>query len=296
MAVQSILGSVTTGRTVQGQRIVIAGPEKIGKTTLACGAPGALLVPLEQGYAAVSVPKTPMLDTWEGVLQLCEELRAQALRRIIGPGFSVVWDSGTAIERLIHDYILRKDGNWKPGNPAGLTMNSALGGYGKAYAVANEEFARWTRYADELTRFGINTIVTCHVFAAMLIDPSHGEYNSWDLLLHSPKNQKEYGKREFITQWADMIGFLHEPIFVMKAEDGKGPNRAVSSNQGRMLAVERTPSWVAGNRYGLTGLIAIPKPPENTELTGGVLGGAWNYLAQAIYQARGIDVFNRAKG
>lgn len=277
----SILGAVTHGRTQSGQRIVIAGPEKVGKTTLACGAPGALLVPLEIGYASQTVTKTPELHTWEAVGQLCEELRQAAIAKRIGPGFSVIWDSATALERLIHEAVLRKDNQYKPGNPAGLTLNSALGGYGKAYSVANEMFATWTRYCDELTRFGVNTIVTCHVFAAMVQDPQHGEFQQWDLQLHSPKNQKEYGKREFITQWADMIGFLHEPIFVMKAESGKGANRAVSANQGRQLAVDRQPAWVAGNRYGMTGLVPIP-PVQS-----------WNYLADAIYKSCGIDIYNR---
>ena len=45
---------------------------------------------------------------------------------------------------------------------------------------------------------------------------------------------------------------------------------------------ERTPSWVAGNRYGLTGTIAIPP------------NGGWNAIAHAIYQAKGIDLYNRA--
>ena len=278
----SILGAVSQGRTQFGQRIVIAGPEKVGKTTLACGAPGALLVPLEMGFASMSVAKTPMLESWEAVGQLCEELRQAALAKRIGPGTSIVWDSATALERLIHEATLRKDPAYKPGNPAGLTLNIALGGYGKAYSVANGMFEMWTRYADELTRYGINTVVTCHVFAAMVQDPQHGEFQQWDLLLHSPKNQKEYGKREFMTQWADMIGYLHEPIFVMKNEQGKGPNRAVSSNQGRQLAVDRQPSWVAGNRYGMTGLVPIPAAQ------------GWNYLADAIYKSCGIDLYNRS--
>lgn len=278
----SILGGVTTGRTQVGQRIVIAGPEKVGKTTLACSAPNPLLVPLEMGFASMNVPKTATLDTWEQIEQLCEELRASAANNQIARNSTVIWDSGTALERAIHDKCLRMDKDWKPGNPAGLTMNSALGGYGKAYAIANEMFARWSRYMDELAfRYGINVVVTCHVFAATVKDPQHGEYNTWDLLLHSPKNEKEYGKREFITQWADLIGFFHEPIFLMKDGDSKGPARAVSSGQGRVLAVDRTPYWVAGNRYGMTGVVPIPQP----------LG--WNYLAEAIYNCSGIDVYNR---
>jgi len=286
----SFLSGVVSGTSANGQRIVIAGAEKVGKTTLACDAPNSLLIPLEEGYATIRTPRLPnMLSTWEDVEALCLELIGAAKSGKIKPGSSLVWDSATALERLIHDKILRLDPQWKVGNPAGLTMESALGGYGKAYNVANDYFARWTRYQDELARYGgINCIVTCHVFAALVQDPAHGEYHTWDLQLHSPKNQKTYGKREFITQWADMVGFFHEPMFVMKAEKGQILNKGISANQGRVLAVDRTPSWVAGNRYGMNGVIPVPNPNENPP------GGCWNYVAQAIYNSCGIDVFNRS--
>jgi len=98
--------------------------------------------------------------------------------------------------------------------------------------------------------------MTTHVFAANILDPSAGEYTSWDILLHSPKNQKTYGKRELLTQWADVVGFLHEPIFVT---EGKTMNKGVSQGQGRVLELNRTPGWVAKNRFGVVKSIPLPK-------------------------------------
>ncbi|HEX8349643.1 MAG TPA: hypothetical protein VF598_06765, partial [Hymenobacter sp.] len=115
-------------------------------------------------------------------------------------------------------------------------------------------------------------------FAAKVVDPAFGEYDTWDILLHSPKNQKTYGKREMLTQWADLVGFLHEPMYVT---EGKTMNKGISANQGRVLAMTRTPGWVAGNRFGVVNSIALPKD------------NGWNYLAQEIFQASAIDVFNR---
>jgi AAA domain-containing protein len=280
----TILSGVTTGVQQVGQRIIIAGQEKAGKTTLICQAPKALLIPLEQGFGGYSGPRTPALTTWTEVEQLCEELIAEAKAGRIKRGSTIAWDSATALERFIHAHTVRQDKGWSPKNPNAITMEAALGGYGKAYSYANDLFGRWTRYMDELALYGgINIVVSCHTFAAKVIDPASGEYQTWDLLLHSPKDQKTYGKREFATQWADMIGFLHEPMYVVKAQEGERLNRGVSANQGRMLAVDRTPSWVAGNRYGMTGL--IPIPPQQ----------GWNAIAHGIWNAtRGqIDVFNR---
>ena len=159
------------------------------------------------------------------------------------------------------------------------TMNSALGGYGKAYDFATEQFDGFLKTCDQLAvYYGINIVLTCHVFAAKLVDPNSGEYDSWDLLLHSPKNQKKYGKRETITQWADVVGYLYEPIYITK---GENVSKGVSQNKGRVMGLSRTPSYVAGNRFGIEGEISIPK------------ANGWNYLAQAIYNSSGVDIYKR---
>lgn len=278
----SILSTIHSGTTQAGQRIVIAGVEKIGKTTLACGAPRALLVPMEAGFGAMTVPKTAKLESLEAVYQLCEEITHFAHNRQF-PYQTIVWDSATALEQLIHDFVLRTDPNYAKKNAKALTMESALGGYGKAYGFANEQFGRFTAYLDRLAfNYGINSIVTCHVFASRIVDPASGEYDTWDMLLHSPKNNKNYGKREMITQWADMVGFLYEPLHVI-VNDKQQIARAVTQNRGRVIGVDRTPQYVAGNRYRISGELSIPAPPIN----------GWNYLADAIYNASGIDLYNR---
>jgi len=285
----SFLAQVTTGVQHVGQRIVIAGVEKVGKTTLCCAAPNALLVPLEQGAATVPVAKTPMLETWEQIEAFCQEYRAAVVSGRIPRGSSLVWDSATALERAIESYTIRTDPDY--GKKRGVTMISAHGGYGKAYEVARATFERWLRYQDELAfNGGINVILTSHVFASKVVDPAHGEYDTWDLLLHSPKNNKTYGMREYLTQWADLIGFYHEPMFVMDAAEGKQLSRGMTKNEGRVLAVDRTPAWIAGNRYGLSGLLRIPGPqPGKLAIDG------WNTLAHAIHQSTGtIDLWNRS--
>lgn len=279
----SILDNVSHSSVATGLRIVVSGVEGVGKTTFACNAPDVLLVPLEAGFAGVSVSKVPMLEEFEHVMMLLEEIYE---KRKLGQFQykSIVFDSATALERMIHQAVLRSDPTYAVGNKKAMTMESALGGYGKAYTYANELFEKFIKQCDILAVWGgINIILTCHVFAARVVDPTAGEYDTWDLLLHSPKNQKTYGKREMLTQWADVVGFLHEPIFVTEADGKKGQsmNRGVSANQGRVLAVTRTPGYVAKNRFGLTNTISVPKV------------NSWNALAQEIYQSSGVDCYNR---
>jgi hypothetical protein len=191
---------------------------------------------------------------------------------------TIAFDSATALERLIHQKVLETDPTYGKGNKKALTMESALGGYGKAYQFANEQFENFLKKCDWLASSGINIILTCHVFAAVTMDPTAGEYSTFDLLLYSPKNGKTYGKREMLTQWADVVGFLHEPVFVT---EGDKMNKGVSAGQGRILAVNRAPGYVAKNRFELTSNIPLPKDQ------------GWNHLAAAIYQAKGLDFYNR---
>ena len=278
MSLLQTISSSVSGASTEGIRIVLAGVEKVGKTTLACSAPRALLIPLESGYGGIVVQKTNTPASYEEVIQLLDEIIVYAKAGTF-PYKTLIFDSATALERLIHDYTLRTDPTYAVGNKKALTMESALGGFGRAYTFANEKFAEFLAKCDLLAKFGkINIVLTCHVFAAQVVDPVNGEYDSWDLLLHSPKNQKTYGKREMITQWADMVGFLHEPMFVI---EGENVNRGMSSNKGRVMGTSRMPSYVAGNRYGVMGEIPIPKEK------------GWNNIADVIYKSCKVDIFNR---
>lgn len=278
----NILQNVSTGVTRTGLRVILAGQEKMGKTTISSGAPGALLVPLEVGFAGVSVAKTPMLQSLDEIRQLLSETIALAQQGKF-PYKSIVFDSATAMERHIHNYVLQLDPAYKVGGSKTVTMESAHGGYGKAYNMANLIMEDLLKQFDLLAVYGgINIILTCHVFSSKVIDPTSGEFDSWDLLLHSPKNSKTYGKRELITQWADIIGFLYEPMYVVAAEKGN-MSKAVSQNKGRVVGMSRTPAYTAGNRFGIVGELSVGAPPNN----------GWNYIADALHKATGIDVFTR---
>ncbi len=278
----SLLDTITMGIKKEGLRGVIAGVEKIGKTTLACDAPNCLLIPLEIGYASITIPKTKFIKTFADFEQLLSEI-IDGCQEGKFPYKSLVIDSVTALERMVHDHVVKMDpnyGNSGSGNSgrSALTIETAMGGYGKGHAYANEIFEIVLKKLDYLaSNFEINILFTAHVFASKMIDPLNGEYDSWDILLHSPKNQKTYGKREMLTQWADLIGYLHEPIYI---NPGEKLNQAVSANKGRVLGLSRTPAYVAGNRFGYAGEVQISKQD------------GWNDIAKAISSTSEIKVFN----
>jgi hypothetical protein len=277
----SILNAVTNVKPKAGIRMVVSGVEKMGKTTFLASAPRPVLVPLEQGYQGVNMHMTPLLETYEQVMSFLDEVIA-ARGQGTFPYQTICFDSVTALERMIHQSVLETDPTFGKGNKKALTMESALGGYGKAYTYANELFANFLTKCDVLSSWGgINIAMTCHVFSAAVEDPTVGNYSTWDLLLHSPKNQKTYGKREHLTQWADVIGFIYEPLIISAGSEKNAMQRGISKGVGRVLAMTRTPSYVAGNRFQVTE--ELPLPIQN----------GWNVMANAIYQASGFDCYNR---
>ena len=101
----SILAAISHSSQRTGIRAVLAGVEKVGKTTLGCSAPRPLLIPLEIGFASMQVNKTPLLETFAQVMSLLDEItvEAQAGRFVYQ---SLIVDSATALERLIHQAVL----------------------------------------------------------------------------------------------------------------------------------------------------------------------------------------------
>lgn len=277
----SFLSRVTSGVSQGGVRIVTAGPEKIGKTTLCASMPGSLLIPLEVGYESITTPRAPMIQNYADFMALLNECWNQFRQYGQTQYKTLVIDSATALERLIHNQVVMGDPAYKTKGATKITMETCYGGYGRGHTMATEYFNELLRFFDVLAiNAGMNIVLTCHVFSSKVVDPTSGEYDSWDLLLHSPKNNKTYGKREALMQWADLVGFMYEPIYV--SESG-GVAKGISQNRGRVMGLSRTPSYAAGNRFGLEGEVQIPGPPAN----------GWNEIAKLIYNKTGRDLFTR---
>lgn len=280
----NLLESAVQGQAMTGLRAIIGGVEGVGKTTLACSAPDSLLIPVESGYGVITTARLPQMTHWLHIEQAIKEITEAAETGKL-PYKTIVYDTGTALEKLLHGFVIEKDTNWSQGNPKGVTMESALGGYGKAYVLAGTLFDEFLRKLDNLAvYYGVNIIITCHIFAARVVNPEVGEYDCWDLQLHAPKNQKTFGKRESLTQWADLIGIMHGDFTIRKNEKGEtlrmGIDKGTTDDQ-RIMEVNRTPAYVAKNRFNMTGDVMIPRV------------GGWNYLAKAIYDASGRDFWNR---
>jgi hypothetical protein len=102
------------------------GPSKIGKSTWASGAEGALFLATEPGLNSLEVFQTP-IATWEDLLAACAEI-AEGKH----PFKTIIVDTVDNAYKLCTEYICAK---FKIEHESDL-------GYGKGWALVNNEFQR----------------------------------------------------------------------------------------------------------------------------------------------------------
>jgi hypothetical protein len=106
--------------------ILVYGPTKIGKTTLCSHADGALFLATEPGLNALESYQVP-IQSWDDLLTVCAEI-GEAKH----PFKTVVIDTVDNAYKFCTDYVLKK---FKIEHESDL-------GYGKGYAIVNNEFQR----------------------------------------------------------------------------------------------------------------------------------------------------------
>lgn len=228
-------------------RIVIHGGEKVGKSSFSSQAPRPLFLPTEEGLkglnatAAVEDGKA-RLETWgefDAALTYAENNLATF--------DSLVIDSGDWLEMLIHANIMATYN--KP------SMAEAAGGYGKAYLEALEYWHNVLMRLDRINKQGKYIIIICHSKSYLFNDPNLEPYDLWTIKLHSPKNGG--GSLELLKEWADCIMFAQIETYVSETATTKGSDtnkkhRATSTGK-RLLQLDNSKAFLAGNRYGMTG-------------------------------------------
>jgi hypothetical protein len=214
-------------------RIILLGTPKVGKTTFAASAPGAILIPVkgEEGADDMTCAKFPTAHTLDDVMAALGTLATEPHEFQF-----VVIDSATALERLV----------WEATCKAEQWPNIEKPGYGKGYVCALSQWQKIMEALDWLrNNRGMGVILIGHVKSKVYNDPLLEPYDAfmWDI--------KDNAASAFI-KWADCVLFARPRQFVKQVGDGlKTETHAIGGGE-RCLFTQERPAHPGGGRgvYG----------------------------------------------
>lgn len=216
---------VTSGVLHAPVKVVLYGPEGIGKTTFASRFPEPLFIDTEGGTKTLDVHRLPAPQNWE---MLLDEVAA-ALET---PCKTLVLDTADWAERLCIRAVCER----------GKVRGIEDFGYGKGYTYAKEEFARLLAALDAVNAAGKQVVVTAHAQLSKFEQPDEmGSYDRWAM-----KTSKQVAP--LLREWCDMLLFANYKTFVVK--DGKSAKGKAQGGQ-RVMYTTHHPCWDAKNRFGL---------------------------------------------
>jgi hypothetical protein len=240
------LDSVTTGTRLRPPRIILLGVEKIGKSTFASQADGAIFIPVkgEEGIDSIKVAQFPTCQSFQDVLSCVGSLYQEKHEHK-----TCVVDSASALEPLLWRECCKnnvdKNGNFCPVD----SIEKVGGGYAKGYTEALNLWRQLTEGLDALrNEKNMAIIIIGHVKIKRFDSPEGDSYDQYQFDLHEKASNLMY-------RWADAILFAKNKV-VVKKEDigfGKEKKRGIDNTGGqRFIYTQKTPAYPCGGRgvYG----------------------------------------------
>lgn len=217
---------ITDGPAPRAQRLLIYGPEGIGKTTMASQLPNPVFCDVEDGSGHLYVRRMPVPPSWD---VLVDEVRSVAEDH--GDIMTVVIDSADAAERLCQRRVCER----------AKKDSIEAWGYGKGYTIAAEEFRKLLDVCDRCIEAGVNVCFVAHSQMRKFERPDEaGAYDRFEVKMHKHV-------ATMIKEWSDAVLFLDYETFVSVDENGKGK----ASGGKRVIRTSHSVSWDAKNRWGL---------------------------------------------
>ena len=248
---------IISGKIVKPQKVIIYGPEGIGKSTFASQFPRPLFIDTEGSTSHLAVDRLERPTSWQMLRQYIQDIKTDSM------GYqTVVIDTADWAERLCEDSICSKYGK------QGLEDF----GYGKGYTYVKEEFGRLLDSLTDLIEAGLNVVLTAHsIIRKFELPEETGAYDRYELKLGNKAGNQ---CAALAKEWADMVLFANYKEIVVTSKDGK---KKVSGGQ-RVMHTLHNPCWDAKNRHGLPEelpfdyaqiahcipAMGVPEPPQQT--------------------------------
>ena len=222
---------IIRGKIPGAKKVVVYGPEGIGKSTFAAHFPEPLFIDTEGSTKDMDVARTESPTSW---MMLMEQVRYVKNHPELCR--TLVVDTADWAEMLCITQICDKN------HKASIEEF----GYGKGYVYVQEEFGRLLNALEEVVKAGIHVVLTAHAKMRMFEQPDElGAYDRWEMKLTKQT-------APMVKEWADMVLFANYKTFVINV-DGQGVQKGKNKAQGgkRVMYTSHHSCWDAKNRYGL---------------------------------------------
>ncbi|MBP1546320.1 MAG: ATP-binding protein [Oscillospiraceae bacterium] len=225
---------ISGGIVRKRQKVVIYGPEGVGKSTLAAQFPNPLFIDTEGSTGNLDVNRFEDKPTsWSMLLNYIEYVKQNP--QICD---TLVIDTMDWAERLCVEDILNTHGK------KGIEDF----GYGNGYVYVAEAVGRFLNILQELIDKDIcNVVLNCHSQLKKFEQPDEaGSYDRYELKLGKKTGSQT---APLVKEWADMILFCNYETYAV-ATDKDGKKFKAQGGQ-RVMYTTHHPCWDAKNRAGL---------------------------------------------
>lgn len=224
-----------TGRSSLPPRIVLHGPQGIGKTTFCASMDAPVFIPTEDGLAGVDVQAFPLATDLSQVKEALASLADSDFK-------TIVIDSADWLEALIHKQVCKEHSK----------ENIETFGYGKGYTLALQHWRELLRILDWYrAERGMAVVLIAHSEIRRFDSPDTESYDRYGVKLHKTASA-------LMVEWADIVAFANWLVITSETDTGFGSKRVRGHGNGqRVLHLEERPSHIAKSRYPLPAQIAL---------------------------------------
>lgn len=223
--------NITSGKTATAQKVVLYGPEGIGKSSFASMFPNPLFIDTEGSTANMDVAR---MDKPSSLTFLEQQIDFVKHNR---PCQTLIIDTIDWGEQIVIAAVLADGGK----------KSITEFGYGEGFIRLVEQMGKLLNKMSDLVEIGINVVLTAHSQIVRFEQPDEmGAYDRYELKL----GNKTTGKTAaLVKEWADMVLFLNYKTYSVAVDD-KGKKHKGQGGVRTMYATHH-PAWDAKNRHGL---------------------------------------------
>lgn len=223
---------VISGKVPKAKKVVLYGPEGIGKSSLAAQFPAPIFIDTEGSTTEMNVDRLHKPSSWEMLRQQVEWVKQQA-----GHFKTIVIDTIDWAEMLCIDSVCAQYGK------KGIEDF----GYGNGYVYTKEEFGRFLNLLSDVIESGIHVVLVAHAQIVKFEQPDEmGAYDRYQLKLGKKTSSQT---APLVKEWADMVLFINYKTYSVAVDD-KG-RKHKGQGGARMVYATHHPAWDAKNRHGL---------------------------------------------